>query len=107
MKKTFSRVATLAVAVIALSSCAGVGTSVGSGLWYTNVTDGVAATSNTVGTKVGTAKASNILGILATGDASIQTAASSAGIKRISHVDVQKNSILGLFSTSTLYVYGE
>lgn len=107
MKKILSRVAALAVAAIAFSSCATVSTSVGSGLWYTNVTDGVTATSNAVGTKVGTAKASNVLGAIAIGDASVQTAANSAGIKRISHVDVQKTSILGLFSSSTIYVYGE
>lgn len=107
MKKIVSKVAVLALTAMLLPSCAMIGSSVGAGLLYTDVKDGLAATANPLGTKVGTAKASNILGIIAMGDASIQTAANSVGIKRISHVDVEKKNILGLFSTCTIYVYGE
>lgn len=107
MKKIVTRVAALALAAMLLPSCAAIGSSVGGGLLYTGVKDGVTATSNPLGTKVGTAKASNILGVVAMGDASIQAAANSAGIKKISHVDVEKKSLLGLFSSCTIYVYGE
>lgn len=105
--KNLARVFAVAAVAFFATSCATVGTSVGAGGWYTKVKDGVSATSNPIGAKIGTASATNILGILATGDASIQTAANSAGIKRISHIDVEKTSVLGLFSKSTIYVYGE
>ena len=65
------------------------------------------ATSNPVATKVGTAEVTSILGLVATGDASINTAAQSAGITRISHVDYEAKSILGVYAKYTVYVYGE
>ncbi len=97
-----------AVAATALlSSCASTGTVCGTGGIYTDVKSGVTATANTVGSKVGTAQATNILGIIATGDASINAAATSAGIKKISHVDQHQSSILGLFTKYEVFVYGE
>lgn len=105
MKKLFIIAAVAATAL--LSSCASTSTVCGVGGLYTNVKEGVTATSNNVGSKVGTATATNILGIIATGDASISTAASNAGIKKISHVDANKKSILGIFSTYEIFVYGE
>lgn len=103
------KVGLLAVAAIALlaSSCATVGTPVGIGALYTSVNSGEAVTSNNLGKKVGTSKASNVLGLVATGDASIEKAAKDAGIKKISHVDSKKTSILGLFATYTTTVYGD
>lgn len=73
---------------------------------YTGVKGPVTATSNNVGSKVGQGEASNILGLIATGDASINTAANSAGISEISHVDYETTSILGIYSSYTIYVYG-
>lgn len=68
----------------------------------------VAATSNNVGTKCGEASATTILGILTfNGDCSIDRAAKKAGIKQISHVDQKVTDILGIFGTTTTYVYGE
>lgn len=68
----------------------------------------LAATSNTVGTKCGKASYPVFLSVLTFGgDASINTAAKNAGIKKISHVDVKTTSILGLYGTKTTYVYGE
>lgn len=68
----------------------------------------LAATSNTAGTKCGTSKYPVFLSCLVfNGDASIDKAAKSAGIKKISHVDVKRTSILGLYGTVTTYVYGE
>lgn len=97
-----------AVAVTALlSSCASTGTVCGVGGIYTDVKSGMTATSNNVGSKVGTASATNVLGIIATGDASINAAANNAGIKKISHVDQQQKSILGLFTKYEVFVYGE
>lgn len=88
-----------------VSSCAFVASPVSGGI-YTDVKAPITATSNAVGTKVGSAKATSILGIVATGDASIAAAASNGGIRNISHVDYQAMSILGIYATFTVYVYG-
>ena len=102
----------LSLALVALSallftSCATIATPAGMGALYTDMQSGETATSNTVGNKVGTAEAVNILGVLVTGDASINAAAKKAGIKKISHVDSKKYSILGLYGKYTIFVYGE
>lgn len=90
MKKLFAAAAVVAL----LSSC--------------SATNPLAATSNTVGSKCGTATYPVFLSCLTfSGDASINTAAKKAGIKKISHVDVKTTSVLGLYGTVTTYVYGE
>lgn len=96
----------IALAGMLMSSCAVVGTGAGMGVLYTGVTEGAAVKSNPLGTKVGQSKATNVLGLVATGDASIDAAAKSAGIKKVSHVDVKKMSVLGIFATYTTVVYG-
>lgn len=92
---------------MALASCSVVTTGSGMGALYTGVTEGAVATGNTLGTKVGTSQSIGVLGLVSVGDASIQTAAHAAGIKKISHVDVKKMSVLGLFAQYTTVVYGE
>jgi hypothetical protein len=69
----------------------------------------VAATSNPVGSKCGVATETKILGIYPLeGDHGINKAAKAGGIKKISHVDVETNSILGvLYVKKTTKVYGE
>lgn len=88
-----------------LSSCAAV-QSPAAGVLYTSVAANQQVTANTLGTKVGKAKATAILGV-ATGDASVETAAKSAGIKKISHVDYKSEMILGIFGSYEVIVYGE
>lgn len=105
MKKLVLAVA--AVCALGLASCSVVSTGSGMGVVYTDVVEGQSVTSNNLGTKVGTSKEQGILGLISTGDASIQAAATSAGIKKISHVDVKKFSVLGIYSTYTTVVYGE
>jgi len=61
----------------------------------------------TMTSKVGEAKAINVLGIVAIGDASIQTAMKSGQITKIHHVDCKVYSILGIFCEVTMLVYGE
>ena len=95
------------VCAMGLASCSTVSSGSGMGVLYTGVAEGQIATSNPVGTKVGTSKTLGVLGLVSIGDASIQTAANSAGIKKISHVDIKKSSVLGLFATYTTVVYGE
>ena len=103
MKKLF--VVLGAAGLFALSSCTAV-QAPAQGLLYTSVSANQAVTSNTLGTKVGKAKASTII-CIATGDASVETAAKSAGIKKISHVDYKSENILGLFGSYEVIVYGE
>ncbi|MDA3820901.1 MAG: TRL-like family protein [Candidatus Delongbacteria bacterium] len=68
----------------------------------------VNATSNPVGTKVGTAKATGYLGVLFFGqDASIQKAAQNGGIKKISTVDLKTTNVLGIIVTYETIVTGE
>ena len=86
---------TLAIALmISLSSCA--------------VTLPVNATSNPVGSKVGTAVATGYLGVLFFDqDASIRTAARNGGITRISTVDIKSTSVLNIVVTYETIVTGE
>jgi len=58
-------------------------------------------------TKVGTASYNNILGILATGDASLDAAMRAGGITKLHHCDVQITNILGIIATYKLIAYGE
>jgi len=96
----------LAVVALMFSSCAVVKSPL-SGVIYTDVKAPFAVTSNGNSSKVGISEATSILGIFATGDASIETAAKSAGITKVHHVDEQSTSVLGLFATYKIYVYGE
>lgn len=93
MKKVKTIFALLAV-VAMMSSC--------------SLTLPVAATSNPVGTKVGTAKATGFLGILFfNADASIRTAAKNGGITKISTVDIKQGNVLNLIVTYETIVTGE
>lgn len=102
MKKIFM----CAVTGLFLCSCGATKSPV-MGFVYTDVTSGNAVTSNSLGSKVGRSQATGILGIVATGDASYQTAAKSAGISKISHVDENSYTILGIYTKYETIVYGE
>jgi len=103
MKKLFITVC--AVSALMLSSCGTVNSGI-AGALYTDVKNPVAVTSNSGSSKVGTSSASMIIGI-ATGDASIEAAAKSAGITKIHHVDNHATSILGVYGKYVITVYGE
>jgi len=100
------KIIVLAAMAVMLSSCGAFVAAPVTGFIYTDVQAPLMATSNTVATKVGTAEATSILGIVGTGDASINTAAQKAGITEISHIDYEANSILGVYAKFTIYVYG-
>lgn len=97
MKKILKAIKATALALtllFAVSSCA--------------LTLPVNATSNPVGSKVGTATATGYLGVLFfDADASIRTAARNGGITRISTVDIKTTSILNLIVTYECIVTGE
>lgn len=68
----------------------------------------VTATSNPVGEKVGTAKATGFLGVLFfDADASIRTAAKNGGITEISTVDIKQGNVLNLIVTYETIVTGK
>lgn len=68
----------------------------------------VTATSNPVGEKVGTAKATGFLGVLFfNADASIRTAAKNGGITEISTVDIKQGNVLNLIVTYETIVTGK
>ncbi|MEI6823697.1 MAG: TRL-like family protein [Bacteroidota bacterium] len=89
-----------------LSSCATVKSPL-IGMIYTDVKSPVTATSNANSSKVGTSSATAILGLFASGDASIDAAMKNSGITKIHHVDEHATSFLGIFSTYQVFVYGE
>lgn len=103
MKKTMVLVATIAIA-LCMSSCGVIGTV---GALYTGITEPHSVTSNELGSKVGVAKCTGVLGLVAVGDAGINQAAKLAGITKISHVDVKTVSVLGIFTRNHYFVYGE
>jgi hypothetical protein len=105
MKKIKS-ILVMSIAAAMFTGCAIVKTPL-TGFIYTDVKAPLTATNNSGSTKVGTAKASSILGIVATGDASIETAAKSAGITKIHHIDEHGKSILGIVADYEVIVYGE
>ncbi len=59
------------------------------------------------GTKTGEACVASILGIIATGDASLAAAKAAGGITQVSHVDHDIFSVLGLYAKSCTIVVGQ
>ena len=109
MKKVFMFLVVASIAVCATSCSAVSFLSGGGGMIYEGTTAPHSVTSNPISdnTRVGKSNSVTVLGMVSVGDGGINAAAKNAGIKRISHVDVQKTSILGVFSKSETIVYGE
>ncbi len=57
--------------------------------------------------KVGRACSTSILGWFATGDASVEAAAKSAGIKKVKLVTIERTGIMGLYATFCTIVKGD
>ena len=57
--------------------------------------------------KEGKAEATNILGLIQTGDCSITEAMKAGGITRVHHVDMQITNVLMLYAKKITIVYGE
>jgi hypothetical protein len=73
-----------------------------------SVTLPVNATSNSVGSKVGSAKTTQIFGLFFDGgDASIKTAAKNGNLSKISSVDFKRSSFLMIINTYETIVTGE
>ena len=118
MKKLLLCLVLCTVMVTHLTGCAGIGSAIytggapTTGMIVTNVTAPsmnleAPISADAKSTKVGTASAINILGIVAVGDASIGEAMKDGDITKIHHVDHHILNILGIFSKWTLIVHGE
>ncbi len=78
------------------------------GMIYTEIKAPVAAGSEGLSyTKVGTSKATSILGLVATGDASIKAAIANGRITKVKYVDYDAKNILGIYGEYTTTVYGD
>lgn len=103
--RTFALVA-LASATTLLSGCAVVA-SPSVGFLYTDV-QGPITVGNAKGTaKTGQACVNNILGLISTGDASVDAAKKAGGISNVSSVDHSSKVILGLYGQFCTVVKGE
>lgn len=79
----------------------------GGGL-YSDITVPVDVRDNGVACeKSGESHATNILGLIGTGDASVATAKKAGGIKAVGTVDVHFTNVLGLYSETTTKVCGK
>lgn len=93
--------------LIALTGCLAHVNSPVPGYLFTNTESAIAVTGAKRGTKHGKASSASILGLVALGQSSIDSAAERAGITHISHVDAESYSFLGIYASYTIHVYGE
>ncbi len=103
------RLLATAIAVLFAASLTGCAMTVGpvTGVAYTNAKYPWTATgSPKEPTRVGRATVRSFFGFVATGDASIQTAAQNGGITEIHHVDYEAQNIFGVVADFTVVVYG-
>lgn len=104
MKKLLASIAMVAAAT--LTGCA---STYPVASIYQNFKLPVAATDSKISTqyKVGTSQVKSFCGLVAVGDASIQTAAKNGNITVIHHVDWEVQNVLGIIGTYRCIVYGE
>ncbi len=94
--------------VALLSGCAGGMSPVGCvNAFISNVKGPITATNNTAISKTGVSCAENILGLSASGDASILTAARNANITRVTTVDYSTDGIYPFYGKTCVIVTGE
>ncbi len=95
------------LAVVMLSGCAVVSSPVGNGALFTSVKGPLVATDSSAASKTGEACAQNILGFVASGDASIVAAKKAGNISKVASVDHNSVAFLGLYSQFCTQVTGE
>ena len=101
----------LMTALVALVMAFSTGSANAMGLFYTNATYPVTATGSKVADlstlKKGSSWTTNVIFVVEVGDASIDEAASEAGIKKITYVDMNEKSVFIFWRQLTINVYGE
>ena len=109
MSKTFGMMILAAVAVTIIPGCGAIavgGNGFLTGFLYSGYKMGGAVGPGT-GTKSAEACASSILGIFASGDASITAAKAAGGITQVTHVDHSVTNILGIYASTCTIVVGQ
>ena len=107
MRRTLILLTIAVFSMSLLTGCAAVTKQPLTGFLYSEVKDGMIANETSGMGKKGTATATSILGWVATGDASITAAMKNGGITKVHHVDFESTSIIGVYATYTVVVYGE
>ena len=96
-----------ALSAAAAMLCASCATNVPVGLAYNNTRTPIATGPETGDAmKMGVAQSRSILGLIATGDSSIEAACQVGKITRIHHVDWEVESFFGVYSVYKTRVYG-
>jgi hypothetical protein len=96
----------LGVGLLTLTGCQPVASPL-MGVLYNETKFGWEATQNANVTKEGKACANTIMGLVATGDASISAAKAAGGITEVAHVDHSAKSILGVVAEFCTIVKGK
>jgi TRL-like protein family len=96
----------LSLGIIGLVGCQPVASPL-VGIIFNDTKFGWEATPNANATKNGKACANTILGMVATGDASIAAAKAAGGVTEVAHVDHSAHSILGIVAEFCTVVYGK
>lgn len=104
--KLLTKAALIASAVVVMSGCA-TGMQPVSGIYADVKGPGMVLDNRAGQSKVGTATAKSVLGIVATGDASIAAAMKEGGITKVHHTDYHTTNIFGIVAETTIVVYGE
>ena len=105
MRKEIGCLVIILMLALFLAGCA---TPYPYGALYTEIKAPVASAAGDVSySKVGVAQATSILGLVTTGDASIQAAVQDGNIRKIKYVDWEAKNILGLYGEYTTTVYGD
>ena len=106
---TSTTILLLLFSMIILSGCVSAPFVPPLGVAYTDITSPLDTdlTDTRLGSKVGRATASSILGLFAQGDAGIDAAAGYGNINTINHVDYAYKNILGIYQETTVIVYGD
>ncbi len=92
--------------LLSATSCAFPLPSSGAGWIYTDVTEGVFANGSVRENRSGEVCSKNILGIVSTGDTSIDLAKKQARINNVASIDRTYEGVLGIYAKSCTIVKG-
>lgn len=102
-----SRLSFLLFFPLLISACAGINPrATSSGFLYNDTEYSLTGTSNVAGNRVGEACSSSILGLVAWGDTSIETARRNGGITMITSIDESFLNYGGVYSKSCVILRG-
>ena len=105
--KTLFSVSALLAALCMVSGCAGQG-HIPPGLFYTSVKGPIDTSFRKAkAAKTGMSCGSNILGIVGTGDTSIDAAKKAGSIKKVATVDYEHFSVLGFYTKACVHITGD